>query len=303
MAGVALFVLTWMPWIIEELTHNFAETRAILAFTQPGPPPADPITRFVFSVIRIQAWPMTHWPLDDLAGGFPAALLIAVGVTAGLIWRVTGVLTAKGPTARGERSGVLFIGGSLLLIATVLGLGIKELGQVENINQEQYHVVADIFVILAAALIIGGLWRAAPLRGRQWSGHALAILAMTGLVAIGVAHWPPLTAVDGGWPSARAAAVRLEQDAAAPQLSLSDIPSFKGAQEYGYPLTLDGVALIDPADAQTVVILCDVDWAEGCGGTAETDWLAATLPGRNLTLIDRFEPTKGRILSVYRQEP
>jgi 4-amino-4-deoxy-L-arabinose transferase-like glycosyltransferase len=307
-AGVGLFVLTWMPWIVSELTHNFAETRAMLAFTQPGESTADPIARLVFALIRIQAWPMTHWPLDDLTGGFIAALLIAIGVTAGMIWRVTGALAARGPksavtAARRERAGLLFIGGSLLLISTTLGLGIKELGQVQNINQEQYHVVADVFVILATALIVAGLWRAAPLRGRPWSGHALAVLAMVGLIAVGIAHWPPFTASDGGWPSATAAATRLEKDAAAQEFALIDIPSFKGPQEYSYPLTLDGVKLIDPADAQTVVILCDVDWAEGCGGTAEAAWIASTLPDANLTLIDRFEPTTGRILSVYRREP
>ena len=316
MAGVALFLLTWMPWIISELTHNFAETRGILAFSQPGSPPADPITRFVFSTIRILAWPMTHWPLDDLRGGFPAALAVAVGVTTGLIWRVTGALTATrtkppavsaqpGPIrlARMERSGLLFVGGSLLLITSVLGIGIKELGEVQNINQEQYHVVADIFVILATALIVGGLWRAAPLRGRPWSGHVLAVLAMAGLLAVGIAHWPPFTASDGGWPASKAAAVRLERDAGSRELALANLPYFKTAEAYGYPLELDGVKIVEPADARTVVILCDTGWFEGCGGTAETDWIATNLPGRNLTLIDRFEPSPQRILSVYRQEP
>jgi aminopeptidase-like protein len=73
---------------------------------------------------------------------------------------------------------------------------------------------------------------------------------------------------------------------------------------YGYPLRLDGYRLSAPDGATEVVILCYPEWAEAeCGGAAEKDWLAATLPNRKLALVDRFEPAPQRILSVYRQEP
>jgi hypothetical protein len=195
------------------------------------------------------------------------------------------------------------VGGSLLLVILVLGLGIKEVSLFENINQEQYHVVADVLVILAAGLVVGGLWRASPRRGGPRAGHVLASLILAGLVAVGVAHWPPAAAPDGGWPSAQAAAGRLEDDAGTPELALVNLPVFKGADMYGYPMTLDGVRLVDPGDAPTVVILCDAGWYDGCGGPAEARWLSDWLPGRNLTLVDRFEPSPKRILSVFRTVP
>ena len=321
LAGATLFVLTWMPWIVSELTHNFAETRAILAFNQDDPPAADPLSRFVFGAIRILAWPMTHWPRDNFGPGFPAALGVAVATALGLIWRVTGTLAADGsgraagsspgagPTQPGgatsrERDGLRFVGGSLLLIVAVLALGIKEISQFTNLNQEQYHCVADVFVLLATGLVVGGLWRSSPLHSRPWSGHVLASLALVVLVVVGVAHWPPLTAPDGGWPAAQVATSRLERDLTSRNPSLVALPAFVPPDGYGYPLRLDGYQFSAPDRATEVILLCFPEWAQAeCGGAAEKDWLAVNLPNRKLALVDRFEPAPQRILSVYRQEP
>ena len=202
-----------------------------------------------------------------------------------------------------ERQGLLFVGGSLLFIAAVLSLGLTQLSQFENINQEQYHVVADVFVILAAGLVVGGLWRAAPLRGRPWSGHVLASLALAGLVAVGVAHWPPLTAPDGGWPAAQAVAAGLERDARGGTMALVSLPSFNPSDAYGYPLRRDGARMVVPDEADTVVVVCAIGFQDGCGGTAEDAWIATNLPGRGLELVRRFSPAPNRILSVYRRAP
>jgi hypothetical protein len=205
--------------------------------------------------------------------------------------------------ARHEREGLLFVGGSLLLMTTILGLGIKEISQFSNLNQEQYHSVADVFVILAAGLVVSGLWRAAPLHGRPWSGHVLASVALASLVAVGIGNWQPLMAPDGGWQAAQVATARLERDAAGQELALIALPSFIPADAYGYPLRLDGVGMVAPGIAGTIAILCYPNWADGCGGKAETDWLAANLPGRDFTLRDQWQPAPGRFLSVFRRAP
>lgn len=322
LAGVGLFLLTWAPWIVSELSHGFAETRAILAFKQDDPPGADPLTRLFISSIRILAWPATHFPLDGVGAGFPAALAVATGVFTGLIWRTTGVVaagtardaaaepeTAPGAKASSiappaERAAVLFVGGSLLLLTLMLGLGIKELSQfASNINQEQYHTVADIFVILASGLIIGALWRSTPIRGRPWSGHVVAGLALAGLVAVGVAHWPPISAPDGGWAAAQVATSRIERDAAGQDVAIVALPDFIPADAYGYPLKLDDVVMVPPSQAGTVVVLCYPSWSNVSCSQAVTDWLAANLPGEKPALIDSWEPAPGRILSVYRRAP
>jgi 4-amino-4-deoxy-L-arabinose transferase-like glycosyltransferase len=311
-AGAGLFLLTWAPWIAYELTHGFAETRGILTFTQGNPPPPEPLARYFISSVRMLAWPMTRWPLDDFQLGFPVALAVAVGVAAGMVWRVTGAVTSgrtghpqSRPTeaVTREHQGLIFVGGSLLLMVGVLALAVPQLSQVSNINQEQYHVVVDVLVILATGLIVSGLWRSTPLPGRRWSGQALGLLTLAGFMAVGIAHWPPLTAPDGGYPAAHAAAARLEADSGAPELAVVNLPDFKGADAYIYPLGQDGVKIVAPADAETLVILCDSGWYEGCSGSAESGWIASNLPGRKLTLVDRFEAAPKRFLSVYRTSP
>ncbi|HEX7592267.1 MAG TPA: hypothetical protein VF375_09980, partial [Candidatus Limnocylindrales bacterium] len=326
LGGVALFVLTWMPWIVSELTHGFAETQAMMAFNQDDPPGADPLTRIFISSIRIMAWPATGWPLNGVASGFPAALTVAGGVLVGLIWRVAGTLEGdsattirrtssarrrpiatapKGERPRQEKAGLLFVGGSLLLLILILGLGLKEVSMFpKNLNEEQYHSVADIFVILATGLVLGGIWRSTPLQGKDWSGRVLASLLLAGLVAVGVYSWPPIAAPDGGWAAAQTAAARLEQDVPSRELAIVAVPSFVPANAYGYPLRLDGIKFDAPREADNIVVVCYTLWATGsCDGEAQAAWLDANLPGETMVLVDRWGPAPDRVLSVYRRTP
>jgi 4-amino-4-deoxy-L-arabinose transferase-like glycosyltransferase len=326
LGGIALFVLTWMPWIVSELTHGFAETQAMMAFNQDDPPGADPLIRIFISSIRILAWPATHWPLNGVESGFPAALTVATGVLVGLIWRVARTLQGdsaptirrtssarrrpiatapKGGRPRQERAGLLFVGGSLLLLILILGLGLKEVSMFpKNLNEEQYHSVADIFVILATGLVLGGIWRSTPLQGKAWSGRVLASLILAGLVAVGVYNWPPISAPDGGWAAAQIAATRLENDVPGHELSLVSVPYFTPSNAYGYPLRLDGVRFQSPNEAGSIVVVCYTLWATGsCDGEAQAAWLDTNLPGETTVLIDRWEPAPNRVLSVYRRAP
>ena len=309
LAGVGLFVLTWLPWIVYELGHNFTETRAILAFSQPAPPAAGPVVQVAFGTMRIVAWPLMHWPLDDFKSGAILAFTAFAVVLLGLVWRVAWSFGRKDSAttvdADRERDGLRFVGGSLLAIVLVLTLGLKEISQVGSVNQEQYHCVADVLVLLSAALIVGGLWKTAgAARGRlRWFGRLPAIALLIGLTALGISHWPPFTAPDGGWPAARAAADRIRTDSAGGSIALVNLPIFKQADAYGYPLILDGVVWESPDRAATVVMLCDAGWYDGCGGPAEAHWLATRAGGDGLTQIDRFEAAPGRILTVYKRSP
>jgi 4-amino-4-deoxy-L-arabinose transferase-like glycosyltransferase len=316
--GIGIFVLTWSPLIISEFQRNFPEVRAMLTFRQPGPPGSDPLTRLFVTTIRILAYPLTLWPLTNLTTGIPAALTVTGLMLAGMIWRVTGALSpravtgtplepsvveAAGQRATRERDGLAFVGGSLLLIVLILAFGLKEASQIRNVTQEQYHVVADVFVVLALGLVVGGLWRARPLRGRAWSGHLFALLLLAPLLGLGIVDQPPLTSPDGGWAAADAAATRIEARAAGSTIGLVNLPSFKQADAYGYPLALGGASLVSPADATTVVVLCDAGWYPGCGGQAEELWRLGTANGASLTLVERFEAAPQRMMSIYRRAP
>ncbi len=306
-AGAGLFVLTWLPLILYELGHDFAETRAMLAFNQPSPPAGGPLAEVAFGSMRIVVWPLMYWPLDDFRPGAALAFVAAVAVVVGVVWRVAGSFARGQDTAHAadhEREGVRFVGGSLLVIALVLSLCLKQISQVEPVDQEQYHSVADVLVIIGAALVVGGLWREAR-ASRAWLGRSLAIGMLAGLTVLGVSHWPPLTSPDGGWPAAHAAAQRLEADAQGGSIALINLPAFKSAAAYSYPLSYDGATLATPGDAGTVVVLCDSEWVtSGCGDpTIEARWLSSASAGQGLQFVERFSPAPNRSLSVYRRVP
>jgi hypothetical protein len=350
-AGVALLAVTYLPAIASELSHDFADSRGMIAYlTGPDSTPArDPLTRLLFSAVRILAWPLTRWPLLDLRPAFLPAAAVASLLAFGLMWRAlatgsrrqaSGSASAATPQASDsaptpdppgseaparepaprtafplERAGVFFTGGLLLSIVGALGLGLKAVSEVQDLPTEQYHVVADPLVFVAAGLVLGGLWRAgrAPRRydrgaggaaPRRWApvvARAAVLAALTALAAWNVWRWPPLTSPDGGWPAARAAAERIERDAAGSSIGLVPLFPAKGVDAYSYPLALDGVTLTAPERAATVAVLCDSYWLTGCGGPAEEKWQAGQ-PG-TLTLVERFDAAPDRIISVYRRAP
>jgi hypothetical protein len=352
LAGVALFMVTYLPLIVYELGHDFSDTRGMVAyFSDPNSTStAAPPLRVLFAAIRIVAWPLTRWPIVDFKPAFALAFITASAVFIGLVWRL-GVTARRGAsqgreparrrepakgrnpanraTASGadepelatdstaaittveaaqtegaaaiERFGTRLIGAWLLLIILALGLGLHAVSEVQELPTEQYHVVADPLVFVAAGLILGGLWRPLPRRWVTVARRVAAIATIGALLAWNAGHWPPLTSADGGWPAAQAAATRLEGDAGGTSMALVPLFAEKGGDAYLYPLTRDGFTLVAPERATTVVLLCDTFWLEGCGGAAEASWLATNAAGSGLTQKDQFPAAPDRILTVYRR--
>jgi hypothetical protein len=338
LAGIGLVILTFVPLFVYELGHGFAETRGMLGYLSGSGEAAqhDPLTAMFVATIRILAWPLTRWPLVDLLPAFLPALVVAVSLAIGLLWRVvatrahgpraaqtadesvagpgslsgSGLLPARPDSGEAgvdetavERAGVRFVGGALALLVLTLGLGLHAASEVQALPTEQYHVVADPLVVVGAGLVIAGLWRAVPRQGPAWLGRAAAAMAMILLIAWNVAHWPLWTAYDGGWPAAQQAATRLERDAGGNPIALVALFEAKGSNAYGYPLLRDGATLIAPDGASTVVLLCDTFWLSGCGGAAEQGWCLTNAAGSGLILVDRFWAAPDRLMSVYRRSP
>jgi Dolichyl-phosphate-mannose-protein mannosyltransferase len=229
-----------------------------------------------------------------------AAITTAPGVPAG-----TKPAGASAGQASIERLGVRMVGLWLLLLILALGLGLHAISEVQpqNLPTEQYHAVADPLVFVAAGLILGGLWRALPGRWLTLGRRVAVVAVLGGLLVWNVGHWPPLTASDGGWPAAEAAAQRLERDAGGSSMALVPLYEPKGGDAYLYPLSRDGVMTVAPDRAVTVVLLCDTYWLAGCGGTIQSNWVFASPAGRGLKQIDSFAAAPDRILTVYRRAP
>jgi hypothetical protein len=132
-------------------------------------------------------------------------------------------------------------------------------------------------------------------------------------VAWNVAHLPPPTSPDGGFPAAAEAATRIQAATDERAIAIRSLPSFKSADTYAYPLTRDGVRIVPEDETRTLVIVCDAlfETAIGapCGGSAEEAMLRADpFPakgdggaGQAPVMRDRFEAAPGRFVTVYVQ--
>ena len=325
LASAVLIAVTYLPFLAYELDHDFVETRAIVAYF--GSPDSvarfAPPLRILLATIRILAWPLTDWPLVGLRDSFLMAGTVALSIVLGLVWRVVVIrrevavqrdrtqpeLAAAGggddPPLADRRDGLALVAIGLFVLIVVPGLLLRNVAEVQELPTEQYHAYADPLALIAAGLVLGGLWQTR----RAWRGVRLGRLVVTaalaGLMAWNATRLPPLTAPDGGWPAAHAAAQRLEADAQGGAIGFVALPAIKGADAYVYPLTYDGATLTAPADAATVVVLCDSFWVEtGCGDSAaEAGWLVEASAGQGLALVERFSPAPYRTLSVYRRTP
>jgi 4-amino-4-deoxy-L-arabinose transferase-like glycosyltransferase len=318
--ALAVIVIGYLPLVVHELTNNFSETRAALAFLAAGGQPValSLPARLLFVGLRILAWPLAGVLTDHLAIG----VILGVAVVAGLAWRIR----VAGQPERGQ---VRFLGATLLFGWLVLGVGVGGLASVTPLPVDHYHAFLDPIVFIAVGLTAAGLWRLAEratlaLTPRRAVQGALG-LALTGLVVFNLASAPPATAPDGGWPAAEAAAQRILLTTRARPIELRGLPAFKAADAYGFPLirlgatvsgTLDdptpwstaaarsasgtGAVVGEVPDAAlgssgAIVVICDSLFITTCAGVAET----AAVPAATFSLADRFVAAPGRTISIY----
>ena len=210
-----------------------------------------------------------------------------------------------------ERFGTRLIAGWLLLIILALGLGLHAVSEFQALPTEQYHIVADPVVLVAAGLIVGAMWRPLARRSMTMVRRAAVVALVVATLSWNFGHMPPATSRDGGWPGTQIAVTRLEREAGGAPMALvslwrADLGPNKGTDAYLYPLTRDGVETVPPDRARIVVLLCDefwLGWLGGCSGTAQTAWLNTDPAGAGLTRVDQFAVAPDRIFTVYRRGP
>ncbi len=320
LVALAVIVIGYLPLVVHELTNNFSETRAALAFLEAGRQPValSLPARLLFVGLRILAWPLAGVLTDHLAIG----VLLGVAVVAGLTWRIR---VARPP----ERGEVRFLGATLLFGWLVLGVGVGGLATVTPLPVDHYHAFLDPIVFIAVGLTAAGLWRLAAqdtlaTTSRRAVQGVLA-LALAGLVAFNLVDAPPATAPDGGWPAAEAAAQRILLITRTRPIELRGLPAFKAADAYGFPLIRQGATVSGTLDSPTpwstaaaqsasgtgavagevpaavlgssgaVVVVCDSLFVTTCAGAAED----AAVPAATFKLADRFVAAPNRTISIY----
>jgi 4-amino-4-deoxy-L-arabinose transferase-like glycosyltransferase len=303
LVGAGIIALGYLPLLVHELGHDFAETRGAIEWLTGGSGDKGPglAVRLLFVPLRVLSFPLSG-PIAEAIG------VAVVAVTAWLGLVAVGLLRARGT----ERGGLAWLAGSTVVAVAGLVVGVRSLGVVTPLPADHYHAFLWPAIAAAAGVAAAILWRgearARRAGGLRAGGGELLRRGLVMVVLIAFGGWnlatqPPAVAADGGWPAAERAGGRVAAAVAGQAVAVVGVPSFKGTGALDYPLAVLGNPPVPIGAAPSrVAVLCDALFEEvvgaACGGPAEAARLAelGIVPGR---LLDRFEAAPGRWISVY----
>ncbi len=282
--------------------HDFAETRAILAYLGGGGSGAASgvLGRIGIVGLRSVAWPVAGLLTDRLV-----LALVAFAVACALAAAAVVVASRR---RQGGAAG--WLAGSVIWAIVALALFAPSLAVITpGLPNDHYHSFLDPLVL---ALVAAGLAQVAG-RGLASASSPLRPILAAGagvlLVVVSVLAWPPAVSPDGGWRLADQAAARAAAAVGDGSFVLDGIPPFKNANAMRFPLEHRGAALMPDdaaADAGATVLVCDPLFDDvmgaACGGPAEAAWLAGR-GSTGLKAIDTFEAGPRRVISIYRAAP
>ncbi len=324
LVGAIVLVAGYVPLAIHELTSDFSETRALLAYVGGGGGGAQTgiLDRLLMVALRSLTWPVAGLVTDRPTASLAAmALVVVLGTVALLLpWR-----RGESRSGQEDRWPAVWLVGTLAFSAVALAILAPSLAVVTpGLPNDHYHAFLDPVVLAlvgtGAARLAQGTRRATVDRapsGARLLGPATAVGLTAVLGAIAVTSWPPAVSPDGGWRLADEAAAHVVEVVDAgwppgePRLLVS-LPVFKPDDAMRFPLARHGLALqppvaIQPAGASlpvgVVVTVCDplFDDATGlpCGSLAEDQWLSAAYPPSSMQLVERFRAGSRRVISIY----
>jgi len=307
---VAIFLVAYLPLIVNEATTGFSEARAALDYLAGGRTPGEAAipVRFTIVGLRVVSWPLTGLITDRLV----PAIVAVVSVVA--------ITVSLGRAARPERRPARWIGLGLLWTVAFLTVAAPSLASViPGLPNDHYHAFADPMVFVLVGLGVGALLAIRPI------GVLVVGVAMVALLGWNLLHLPPTVARDGGYPAAQDAAARVDAALTAAGLDRSavvqirSLPAFKSTEAIAYPLAVLGrpfvAALPDdeiapgsvtglrPDQLRGLVLLCDDLFRESIGASCNGPAEGGVVPDGGGDgwgpLLDRFEAAPGRFVSVY----
>jgi hypothetical protein len=285
----------FLPLLVHELTHDFAETRGIVAYVAGGGAGdgAGVIERIMLVGLRSITWPVTGLITDRPTVSLAAAMIVALLIAIAMLARRRG--GAAGARAGGHWPDVpaaRWLAGALGVSVVLLAVFAPSLAViVPELPNDHYHAFLDPIVLALVGVALARLWSTgSTIRGAVTVGSGSAARAsaadgagsashdrapsglLTGvariaagalaivLAAIAVTAWPPRVAHDGGWPLVDEAAVRVRATTGEEPVLLAGLPPFKSADALRFPLVRRGTAVLPedpdgPADASAAPML------------------------------------------------
>ena len=313
--ALAIIAAGYVPLVIHELTSDFSETRAIVAYLAGGGGGGgvDVATRVLIVGLRAATWPIAGLVTDR-----PAGTVLALASMVGL--SVAAIVLAR----REDRAPAAWLAWTLGWSVVALAVAAPSLATITpGLPNDHYHAFLDPVVLalvgvgLARLASVGAPGRGAanpeshggPGRGAVTPGRLAAGALAVLLAGIAITSWPPAVAPDGGWPLADASAAEVLDITGDRQIRLDGIPPFKSADALRFPLERRGADVTtDVAGTQSsaygdVVLVCDPLFDEvvgaACGGPAEDRWIAETPGLPKLGLERRIDAGPRRVISIY----
>ena len=322
LAGALVLAAGYVPLAIHELTSDFSEVRALLAYLGGagggGTAGAGMAERLVMVAIRSLTWPIAGLVTDRVTVSL--ATFAIVVLLASAAW-----ILARGRPADAEPWPAAWLVGTLAFSIVALAVLAPSLAVVTpGLPNDHYHAFLDPVVLAlvgtGAARLAQAAHRAArdrPMSRARLLGPAAALVLTAGAAAISVTAWPPAVSPDGGWRLADAAAAHVVEVVDAgwppdePRLLVS-LPAFKPDDAMRFPLARRGMALQPPVANESggaslpvgvVIVVCDplFDDVTGapCGSVAEDQWLSDAYPPSSMQLVERFRAGSRRVISIY----
>ena len=203
--GVVLLIASYVPLLIHELSTDFSESRAALAFVAGGGEPSSVnlLVRILVIGLRVLAWPLVGLVTESPV----AAILAAAAVVASIAWRSV----AGGAL---ERRAARWFGVTLAWTVVALAVAASGLATVvPRLPNDHYHAFADPIVFVTVGLGVAGLVRLAGTGEERARGAPVVLASAVAIVAalalFNLARQPPAVSPDGGWPAGDEAAERV----------------------------------------------------------------------------------------------
>lgn len=292
LGALGIVAVGYLPLVIHELQHDFSETRGILAYVSgdvdpagivaPGGPPA--------AALPVIAWRLVVWPMSALVTSAPLWGIPAAALTIGAL--VVASLGSPG-LARGYGRWAAATTAWAALAFTLLTPSLAVFAP--GLPNDQYHAWLDPVLFGALGVAVARIAAHDTLR-RRIVAFGLVVAGVT----LSLTSTPPLTAPDGGWTAADTAALRVLAAAGDRPIAVTGVA--KTVAALGFPLQRRHANLVDPADADVLVVTCDPLFEDAigkpCGGAAERTVAIRNGFGR-AAVIDQFTNGPRRVVTVF----
>lgn len=244
-----------------ELQTDFSETRGIWDYLFAESVGVNSSVGQRIAAVPVIGWRVLAWPVAGDVASAPLWALPTVFVT--VVALTVAAVGTQGITRLFGRWTVLTILWAIIALTFVAPtLAVIHPG----LPRDQYHSWLDPITFVAIGIGAGWMWSSRKVLMRCAAAAVVMVCVISAIVVM-----PSFAPSAKGWPHAAQAAETIRP-------ALGDAPTAvigvnKSGAAIGFPLSREGVGLVDPSNATLLVVTCDPLFERSiglaCGGPAE----------------------------------